>query len=274
MKRIATALVLLGFLAAGSALAETQDVSISSFASQPIVYQYGDDFGYGGGGGGGSAARSLNMRVSLYFIALVLQATDAMDISSGDPDPWTHDWSTGLGGGIEFAYQLAPGFRVGFGSGYHVFPGKEDDFGWGTADYGGIQCIPLRVEAAVCFPFQSPSGSWFQAGKGYVPGPVPYVGVELAGVYRSAVDVEVTAGSLSSDGEIMASSFAFFFGGRMGFEFRGPNWGVFLDFGFRLYTPPGEGEDLGSGVEILNMYAFPIRMGFAFYFGGTGGAYY
>jgi len=43
------------------------------------------------------------------------------------------------------------GFRFGVGSGYHLFPGKEDDLGWATASYDSIQCIPIRVGFALYF---------------------------------------------------------------------------------------------------------------------------
>jgi hypothetical protein len=107
----------------------------STFASGPVVSPYGDDYGYGGGGGGASA-KNQNMRVSFFFLAIPIQSTDAFDVTSGNSEPWTEYWSTGLGGGLEFSY--------------HMPPGEGDDLGSGV-DILNMHCFPIRVGFALYF---------------------------------------------------------------------------------------------------------------------------
>ncbi|MHC5081290.1 MAG: hypothetical protein ACYTHN_19975, partial [Planctomycetota bacterium] len=186
-------------------------------------------------------------------------------VDSSGSGTWPDYWNTGFGGGVEFAYQIAPGFRIGGGGGYHFFSGTEEDLGFATLDYGTMSCIPIRVEGTICFPFGIPSHQWFRPGAGFVPGPVLYAGVELAGVYRPAVEGEVTSGSGSSTTDIFESCFAFFFGVRVGFEYRLKSIGLFGDVGYRIYTAPKEPD--GMSDSILEMHTFPIRFGIAIYFG-------
>jgi hypothetical protein len=181
----------------------------------------------------------------------------------------------GLGGGLEFSYLVVPGFRIGGGSGYHLFPGKEDDIGGGaTITYDSMQVIPVRLEAAICLPFEIPSTSWFKGNRGFVKGAVPYLALELCGLYRMETGAELDLGPPwgSSDADLMEAGFTFGVGAKLGFEFRGDNWGLFFDFGFRYYTPP-KADDSLSG-DIMPLQAFPVRAGLAFYFGGTGGGGY
>lgn len=229
-----------------------------------------DDVGYGRGSRG-STAQPLNFRVAAYFTAIPIMNTDISDASGSEP--WTEYWSTGLGGGLDVGYQFVPGFRLTFGSGYHVFTGQEDDSGPWTVEWDSIQAIPIRLEAALCFPFETPSGSWFQGNRGFVKGPVPYIAIEIAGVYRMETGAEVDMGLLgTADADFMEASFTFALGARVGFEFRGDNFGFFVDFGYRMYTPPEEADGVTS--DILEMHTIPIRAGFALYFsGGSGGGY-
>ena len=112
-----------------------------------------------------------------------------------------------------------------------------------------------------------PSAQWFKPGRGFVPGPVPYILIEILGVSQQKTGLEVDWGGSTSDGDFLKGSFLFGFGGRLGFEFRGKNFGVFFDVGFRYYSPPK--DDVSLAGDVLALYTIPIRAGVAFYFGAT-----
>ncbi|MHC4779571.1 MAG: hypothetical protein ACYTFG_13440 [Planctomycetota bacterium] len=279
MTQGAAILLLLSTLAAGPSGPADSNPTVSSLISSLPAFQfgggYGDDEGWDGGGGAGSTAQNKNMRVSFYFTALVPMSSDWMDPDSAgaDPDQWPDNWSVGLGGAAEFSYLLAPGFRLGGGAGYHVFPGKEDDLGGGwSITYDAMSVIPIRIEAALCFPLGIPSTSWFKGGRGFVKGAVPYLALEVGILYRLESGAELDLGGFgTSEADFIEGGATFGFGSKLGLEFRTDTVGVFFDVGFRYYSAPKAGEDLAG--DPLPLYAFPIRIGLALYFGGKGGGY-
>ncbi|MCU0722402.1 MAG: hypothetical protein MUC63_02090 [Planctomycetes bacterium] len=243
----------------------------ASPAAGTPLFQYGDDFGMGGGGGGGGSARDLNVRLSAYFTAIPMFSTEFYEESTPGADAmtWTETWQGGLGGGLEIAYHIAPGFRFGFGSGYWVFPGKEDHSGSTSIEWGDMAVIPFDLQLVFCFPFDLPSTSWFKGGRGFVEGPMPYIVIDIAGLYRPEVSAEGHWGSITFEYDVFDACFTFGVGARAGFEYRTGTFGIFADFGFLYFTAPKEGDDLGE--DPLDMYGWPVRFGLAVYFGGTSG---
>ncbi len=275
MVRSASVILIAVLLAAGATPALAEGPSIAGLLSELPHFQWGGAYGGGSdigieqgyGGGGGGAAQAKNIRLSFHFLLVSMQNDEVFDDSSSES--WYQYWGSGLGGSVAIAYQFVPGFRAAFGTGYHTFPGKEHESGSMSYEWDSMQCIPFRLEGTVCLPFDLPSDQWFSGTRGFVEGPVPYAGIEIAGVYRPEVEVDFDWGGLSATGEMIETGFSFFFGGRIGFEYRTQSVGLFADLGVRYYTAPKEGDDAGD--DVMPMTTGTFRMGIAVYFGGGGG---
>jgi len=262
MKPTLLAAVLLAF---SLSTAAAESLPIRALSGGLPLFQYGGE--YEGGGGGGAVAQDRNVRISALFTAIPMFSTDYYD----DPhaSTWTEHWAGGLGGGLDVSYHLAPGFRFGFGSGFWVFPGKTDEGTGASVEYDDMQMIPFALDMVFCFPIGLPSGSWFKGGRSFAEGLAPYLGIELAGLYRTAVGAEVHWGSLSADADLLEAGFTLGIGARLGFEFRTGTVGLFADFGFRYFTAPKADDDFNE--DPLEMIGWPLRLGIAIYFGGSGG---
>jgi hypothetical protein len=269
MKRNLLVPILLALSLSPAAASEIQGIGVIP-GGLPL-FQFGDDFyggdGGGGGGGGGVVAQDRNLRVSALFTAIPMFSTDYYD----DPNAstWTEHWAGGLGGGLDFSYHLAPGFRFGFGSGFWLFSGKTDEAGTTSVEYDDMQMVPIAIDAAFCFPLGLPSKSWFQGGRGFAEGFVPYLGIEIAGLYRTAVGADVHWGSISMDADLLEAGFTLGIGARLGVEFRTGTVGLFADFGFQYFTAPKADDDFHE--DPLEMTGWPLRLGIAIYFGGSSG---
>jgi hypothetical protein len=238
-------------------------------------------------GPGELGADTKHLSLSCFFGLIYPENTEMGEIEflgfNFDLSDWTYYYNNGVGFGLRGSYLTFPALRIGGTLGYEYFDDKtlydiyESGGTWyrDEMEFGDMHKVILGLSVDLQLPFKLPSTQWFKGGKNYIPGLVPYFGVELGAVYWGRVETTYFDDEfdVTTTDESIAPYVRFLFGGHLGCEYRlQESFGFFIELGYMVFTAPKRGKDMKRSVtgldnfEFFDLYEIPFRAGVSVYF--------